>query len=171
MWITTKWGKFLKRWEYQNTLPVFWETCMRVQKQQLEPNTEEVTSSKSGKDMTRLSTVILLIYLLCRGHHEKWWSGWIISWNQDCWEKYHQPQIMQMILRGLTGRKARGLQMEEIGFKCQIFFFYLSLKWQEETKLDFPPSLYKFKKTFLLKFCVAMMTPGSTEPNFSQTLS
>ena len=26
----------------------------------------------------------------------------------------------------------------------------------------FSPSLYKFKKRFLLKFCVAMMTPGST---------
>ena len=31
----------------------------------------------------------------------------------------------------VTGRKARGLQMEEIGCKWQIFFF--SLKWQEET--------------------------------------
>ena len=32
----------------------------------------------------------------------------------------------------VTGRKARGLQMEEIGCKCQTFF-YLSLKRQEET--------------------------------------
>ena len=32
----------------------------------------------------------------------------------------------------ITGRKARGLQMEEIGCKCQTFFS-LSLKWQEET--------------------------------------
>ena len=31
----------------------------------------------------------------------------------------------------VTGRKARGLQMEEIGCKCQTFF--LSLKQQEET--------------------------------------
>ena len=28
--------------------------------------------------------------------------------------------------------------------------------------LYFPPSLYKFQKRFLLKFCVAIMTPGST---------
>ena len=32
----------------------------------------------------------------------------------------------------VTGRKARGLQMEKIGCKCQAFF-YLSLKQQEET--------------------------------------
>ena len=28
--------KFSKRWEYQNTWPASWETCMQVRKQQLE---------------------------------------------------------------------------------------------------------------------------------------
>ena len=36
MWITTNCGKFWKRWEYQTTLPVSWETCMQVKKQQSE---------------------------------------------------------------------------------------------------------------------------------------
>ena len=36
VWITTNCGKFLKRWEYQITLPVSWETCTWVKKQQLE---------------------------------------------------------------------------------------------------------------------------------------
>ena len=27
VWITTNYGKFLRRWEYQTTLPVSWETC------------------------------------------------------------------------------------------------------------------------------------------------
>ena len=31
---------FLKRWEYQTTLPASWETCMQVKKQQLEPDME-----------------------------------------------------------------------------------------------------------------------------------
>ena len=35
VWITTSCGKFLKRWEYQTTLPVFWEICIQVKKQQL----------------------------------------------------------------------------------------------------------------------------------------
>ena len=33
LWITTNYGKFLKRWEHQTTLLVFWETCMQVKKQ------------------------------------------------------------------------------------------------------------------------------------------
>ena len=37
--------------------------------------------------------VTLFIYLICRVHHRKCQSGWITSWNQDCWEKYQQPQI------------------------------------------------------------------------------
>ena len=43
--------------------------------------------------------------------------------------------------------------------------FSLSLKQQEETNSKCQtifPSLYKIKRTFLLKFCVAMRTPGST---------
>ena len=50
MWITTHCGKLLKRWEYQTTLPVFWETCMQVKKQQLEPDMEQRTGSKLGKE-------------------------------------------------------------------------------------------------------------------------
>ena len=37
--------KFLKRWEYQDTLPASWETCMQVKKQQLEPEMEQWTGS------------------------------------------------------------------------------------------------------------------------------
>ena len=48
--ITTNCGKFLKRWKYQTTLPVSWETCMWVKKQQLEPYMEQVTGSKLRKE-------------------------------------------------------------------------------------------------------------------------
>ena len=41
VWITTNCGKFLRRWEYQTTLPAFWEICMQVKKQQLEPDMEQ----------------------------------------------------------------------------------------------------------------------------------
>ena len=46
VWITTNCGKFLKRWEYQNTLPASWEICMQVKKQQLELDMEQRTDSK-----------------------------------------------------------------------------------------------------------------------------
>ena len=48
VWITTNCGKFLKRWEYQATLPASWEICMQVRKQQLELDIEQQTGSKSG---------------------------------------------------------------------------------------------------------------------------
>ena len=44
--ITTNWGKFLKRWEYQTTLPASCETCMQVKKQQWELDMEQQTGSK-----------------------------------------------------------------------------------------------------------------------------
>ena len=44
--ITTNCEKFLKRWEYQTTLPASWETCMQVKKQQLEVDMEQQTGSK-----------------------------------------------------------------------------------------------------------------------------
>ena len=39
-YFTTNCGKFLKRQEYQTTLPAFWELCMQVKKQQLELDME-----------------------------------------------------------------------------------------------------------------------------------
>ena len=46
-------GKFLKRWEYQTTLPVSREICMQVKKQQLELYMEQQTGSKLGKEYVK----------------------------------------------------------------------------------------------------------------------
>ena len=46
VWIAINCGKFWKRWEYQTTLPAFWEICMQVKKQQLELDMEQQTGSK-----------------------------------------------------------------------------------------------------------------------------
>ena len=53
VWITTNRGKFLKRWKYQTTLPVSWETCMQIKKQQLEPDMEKWTGSKLRKEYNK----------------------------------------------------------------------------------------------------------------------
>ena len=52
-WITTNCGKFLKRWEYQTTLPASWEICTQVKKQQLELDMEKQTGSKSWKEYVK----------------------------------------------------------------------------------------------------------------------
>ena len=64
-----------------------------------------------------------------------------------------------MCIERVTGRKARGLQMEERGCKGQTFFSLLSSRRKQTS--DIFSSLYKFKRRFLLKCCVAM-TPGFT---------
>ena len=46
-------GEFLKRWKFQTTFPVSWETCMQVMKQQLEPGMEKQTGSKLGKEYVK----------------------------------------------------------------------------------------------------------------------
>ena len=53
VWIKTNCGKFLKRWGYQTTLPASWEICMQVKKQQLEPDMEQQTGSKLGKEYVK----------------------------------------------------------------------------------------------------------------------
>ena len=45
----------------QTTLPSSWETCMQVKKQQLEPDMEQRTGSKLGKEYIRLYTITVLI--------------------------------------------------------------------------------------------------------------
>ena len=42
--------KNYKEMEYQAILPASWEICMQVKKQQLEPDMEQQTGSKSGKE-------------------------------------------------------------------------------------------------------------------------
>ena len=53
VWITINCGKFLKRWEYQTTLPASWEICVQVKKQQLELDMERQTGSRSGKEYVK----------------------------------------------------------------------------------------------------------------------
>ena len=65
-WITTfgsifhNCGKFLKKWEYQTTLPALWETCMQVKKQQLELELDNGLVP-NWESMIRLYIVTLLI--------------------------------------------------------------------------------------------------------------
>ena len=53
VWITTKCGKFFKRWEYQTSWPASWEICMQVRKQQLGLDMEQQTGSKWGKEYVK----------------------------------------------------------------------------------------------------------------------
>ena len=54
LWITTNCGKFFTSWEYQTTLPASWETSIQVKNQQLEPDMEQQTGSKLGKEYIKV---------------------------------------------------------------------------------------------------------------------
>ena len=42
-----------------------------------------------GKGVSQGCILSPCLFKLCRVHHEKRWTGKNTSWNQDCWEKYH----------------------------------------------------------------------------------
>ena len=45
---------------------------------------------------------------ICRVHYGKRWAGWVRNWNQDCLEKYQQPQICRWY--HANGRKWKELK-------------------------------------------------------------
>ena len=63
VWITTNYGKFFKRREYQTTLPASWEICIQVKENQLESDMEQWTGSL-GQDTSNciLSPCLLNLY-------------------------------------------------------------------------------------------------------------
>ena len=52
-WLTTNCGKFLKRCEIPYQLLCFMKTCVQVKNQQLEPDTEQWTGTKLGKEYVK----------------------------------------------------------------------------------------------------------------------
>ena len=52
-WITTDYGKFLEKQEYQSTSPASWEICVQVRKQQLELDMEQQTGSAWEKEYVK----------------------------------------------------------------------------------------------------------------------
>ena len=75
--------KILKQMGMPDTLPAFWEICTQAKKQQLEPDMEQQTGSKSGKAYVKAVYChpAYFVYMQIT-----WWK--MPSWNQDCQEKY-----------------------------------------------------------------------------------
>ena len=61
-------GKFLKRWEYQTTLPASWETCMQVKKQQLKLDKVEWLNNNKER------RILIIIFQI------RWWI--LLTWNK-----------------------------------------------------------------------------------------
>ena len=76
----------LKVMECKNTF-LAWETFMQVKKQWNQTWNKGLIPNLV-RNVSKLYTVILLIWLICRVHHKKCWCGWSTTCNQECWEKY-----------------------------------------------------------------------------------
>ena len=76
VWLKTNYGKFFKRWEYQNTWSASWEICRQVKKQQLELHVEQHTGFKSGKEYIKAVYRHPAYLIACRVHHVKSQAGW-----------------------------------------------------------------------------------------------
>ena len=81
VWITINCGKLFKRWEYQTTLPVSWETCMQVEKATIRIRHGTMKWFKIGKGVHQ---GCIYAYILCICAEDiKWNARWITSWNQN----------------------------------------------------------------------------------------
>ena len=71
-------GKFLKRWDYQTTLPTSCETCMQVKKQQLESDMEQWAVSKLGKEYVKViyCQPAYLAYMQCTSWEMPYWMNY-----------------------------------------------------------------------------------------------
>ena len=76
VWITTNYGKFWKRQEYQTTLSASGEICILVKKQQLEGDMEQQTGSKLGKEYVK-TVYCHPTYLACMQNTSCEMQGWM----------------------------------------------------------------------------------------------
>ena len=109
VWITTNCGKFFKRWEYQITLPAFWEICVRIKKQQLEPDIEQQTGSKLGKEYVK--AVYCHLAFLTYMQRTSWET---LGWMKSPW----------------TARRSNQSILKEISPECSLEGLMLMLKLQ-----------------------------------------
>ena len=79
---------------------------MQVKKQQLDLNMEQWPGSKLGKGYVKAVYChpAYLTYMQSTSCEMLDW--WNTNWNQECWEKYKQPQICRW--HHPNGRKQRG---------------------------------------------------------------
>ena len=116
VWITTNCRKFWKRWEYQTTWPASWEVCMQVKKQQLEPDMEEQTGSKSEKEYIK-AVYCHPAYLTCMQSTSCEMSGWTKH-------KLESRFLGEIFLRYLWYADDTTLMVESKEELKSLFFFF-----------------------------------------------
>ena len=115
-------------------------------------------TTTTGAEFSRILTILKSLSRLSYLQSTSWeMLGWMTQAGIKTGRRNNTLRYERV-----TGRKARGLHTEEIGCKRQTFLSLLSRRRKQTRDFFFFPSVYKFKRRFLLKYCVAIMTPGFT---------
>ena len=105
--------EMLKETGIRDHLTFSWEICIQVKKQQLEPNMNNGLVPNWERNMLRLYTVTLLIYLICKVYHVKCQAGWSTSCNQDCWRSISNLRYADdTIFMAESGEELKSLLMK-----------------------------------------------------------
>ena len=121
IWITTNW-KIIKEMGIPDHLTHLLRN-LYVGQEATEPYMEQ-TGLESGKEYGKAVCCHPAYLTAIQSTSSKCRAGWIITWNQDCWEKYQQPQICRWY--DSNGRKQRGTKeplnekSEKAGLKLNI---------------------------------------------------
>ena len=117
---------FLKRWEYQITLPVSWETRMQVKKQQSEPDMEQWPGSKLGKEYVKavlLSPCLFNLYadyIMRNARLDKAQAGTKIARRNINNLKYNDTPVMAESKEELKSLLMKVKKSEKAGLKLNI---------------------------------------------------
>ena len=73
-------------------------SAVTLEPKKIKSVTVSFVSPSICQEVMELDAMILVFWM-------KYWTEWITNWNQDCWEKYQQPQIRRWY--NTDGRKWR----------------------------------------------------------------
>ena len=130
VWITINYGKFWKRWEYQNTWSASWEICMQVRKQQWELDMEQQTGSKQEKEFVK-AVYCLPVYLTSMQSTSwetspTWWT-WVWVNSGSCWWTGRPGMLQFMVSQSRTQLSNWTDWLNNIwcGLSFHLFIFHL----------------------------------------------
>ena len=132
VWIITNCGKFLKRGEYQTSLPVSWETCIQVKKQQLELEMEQLTGSKLRKEYDKTVSCLFNFYAEVKFH---------IMWNTGLGESQTGIKISRRNINSLRYADDITLMAES---EEELKSFLMKIK-EESEKPDLKHNIKKLR--------------------------
>ena len=143
IYIISNCGTFLKRWEYQAILPVSWETCMQVKKQQSEP--DMIFKSRDITLPTKVHLVKAMVFPVVMCGCESWTVKKAERRRTGAFELWYWRRLLRVCW---TARRSNQSILKEISPGCSLEGMMLKLKLQYFGHLMW--RVYSLEKTLML---------------------